>query len=74
MSFGTCRVFGHLAGPKSLCPLYQPVVSSAEVSHVVAESVESQGVKSIGSKCISDTKSHVSPVLMIKQILCGEQC
>ena len=56
-----CGGIGHLAKtcPKrSLYPLDQPVVSSAEVSHVVAESVLSQGVKSADGTCVNDSKSQ----------------
>lgn len=71
----TCRGIGHPARTcpkKSLCPLYQPVVNSAEGSHV-AESFELPGVKSMGSKCAKNTKNQfpaleTNKLLMTKQI------
>ena len=37
------------------------MVSSAEVSHVVTESVLSQGVKSADGTCVNDSKSQAPP-------------
>ena len=60
-----CGRFGHLAKtcPKnSVYPFNQPVVSSAEVSCCVAESIESQGVNSMVGACVDSTKS-LTPAL-----------
>ena len=61
----SCGGFGHLAKTcprKSVYPFNQPVVSSAEVSCCVAESVESQGVNSMVGACVDSTKS-LTPAL-----------
>ena len=58
----SCGGFGHLAKTcqkKSVCPFNQPVVSSAEVSCCVTESVQSQGVNSVDGICVDSTKSLI---------------
>ena len=71
----TCGGFGHLARTcpkKSLYPLYQPVVSSAEGSHV-AESVESRGVKGVGSKCANVTKDQLLALEVLDKQVVNDQ-